>query len=99
MEIFVANFKDEIEEVDLERLFGKYGEVTDVEIICNWRTGESAGYAFVEMPDDDDAEFAIEQLNGHWWNGRRLKVNKKRERRSNWDDWDEEDEELFRKND
>jgi RNA recognition motif-containing protein len=96
MEIFVANFPEGTEEYELEQLFTKFGLVRKV-TICRNGAGEPAGYGFVEMVCDSDAEFAIEQLNGRWWNRRRLKVSQKR--RSNWDDWDEEDEELFRKND
>jgi RNA recognition motif-containing protein len=91
MTLFVAGFDKNTDKEDLETLFRKCGELLDVKIL--------AGYAFIEMLHEGDAEYAIKRLNGRWWNGRRLKVTQKRERRSNWDDWDEEDEELFRKND
>ena len=38
-------------------------------------------YAFVETPFDGEAEYAIEKLDGKRWNGRRLKVSEKHERR------------------
>jgi RNA recognition motif-containing protein len=76
--IFVANFDEEIREDDLEELFGKYGPVRDVTIWFNSRTGQSEGWGFVEISDDSDAERAIEKLDGRWWNGRRLKVSKAR---------------------
>jgi RNA recognition motif-containing protein len=93
--LFVANFDYETEEYELEQLFSKFGTVHSAKI-CRNGSGQSA-YGFVEMLSDDEAERAIEVLDGGRWNGRRLKVNEKRRR--NWDDWDEEDEELFRKND
>ena len=95
--LFVAGFDKHTDKDDLETLFRKYGEIDDVQMFLD-RDGEPAGYALVVL-DDDGADYAIKRLNGRWWNGRKLKVSPKRERRSNWDDWDEEDEELFRKND
>ena len=81
MTIFVANFDSETEESDLRALFENFGKVNDVHIVCNRRTGESAGYAFIEMPLDGQAEEAIEKLDGRRWNGRLLKVSEKQERR------------------
>jgi RNA recognition motif-containing protein len=81
MTIFVANFGKETKESDLKELFEEYGTVRDVEIRHHWETGESLGYAFVLMSRDREAEHAIYALDGRWWNGRRLKVNQKQERR------------------
>jgi|HubBroStandDraft_6_1064221.scaffolds.fasta_scaffold2482755_2 RNA recognition motif-containing protein len=81
MTIFVANFDKETEEADLKELFQDFGKVNDVHICTNWETGESLGYAFIEMPFDGAAEEAIEKLDGKRWNGRRLKVSEKQERR------------------
>ena len=80
MTIFVANFDAETEESDLKTLFENFGTVMDVYIAEDWRTGERASYAFVEMPNDGEAEEAIEKLNGRRWNGRWLKVSEKRAR-------------------
>src|SRR5438445_7841439 len=76
MTIFVANFDSETEESDLRVLFENFGTVNDVHIVCDWRTGDPSGYAFIEMPFDGQAEEAIEKLDGRRWNGRRLKVKK-----------------------
>jgi len=57
MVIFVANFDYETQEFELEQLFGKYGTVHDVKI-CLKGAGQSAGYGFVEMLNDYDAERA-----------------------------------------
>ena len=81
MTIFVANFDPETEEADLKELFGDFGKVNDVHICMDWRTGEPLGYAFIEMPLDGEAEDAIRTLDGKRWNGRRLKVSEKQERR------------------
>jgi RNA recognition motif-containing protein len=81
MTIFVANFDLKTEEVDLKELFEDFGKVNDVHLCRDWKTGETLGYAFIEMPFDGDAEWAIEKLDGKQWNGRRLKVCEKQERR------------------
>jgi RNA recognition motif-containing protein len=74
----VANFDEYTDEQDLEILFGNYGRVNDVMIWINSESGKPAGWGFVEMGHDDDAERAIERLDGRYWNGRRLKVSKAR---------------------
>jgi RNA recognition motif-containing protein len=78
MDIFVGNFDGDTNEEDLESLFREYGKVASVTI---WISSASkGGYGFVDMPDESEAELAIERLNGRRRNGRRLKVNKKRPR-------------------
>ena len=81
MTIFVANFDSKTEESDLRTLFENFGVVNDVHIPCDWRTGEQLSYGFIEMPNDGEAERAIEKLDGKRWNGRWLKVSEKQERR------------------
>jgi len=76
--IYIANFDKDIKEEDLEHIFEKYGRVESVSIFCDWETGESRGFGFVEMPDEWEAERAIEKIDGRWWNRRRLKANKAR---------------------
>jgi RNA recognition motif-containing protein len=86
MVLFVANFDYATEEYELEQLFSKFGTVHSVKIFRNW-DGRSA-YAFIEMLSDDEAERAIEVLNGGWWRRRRLKVNEKYSRLNDDDDDD-----------
>ena len=80
MVLFVANFDKQTDEDDLQALFSNYGTVVDVSMFRDRETDEPLGYAFVEMPDDRKAERAIEYLDGRWWNGRKLKVSKRRPR-------------------
>ena len=86
MVLFVANFDKQTDEDDLQALFSNYGTVVDVSMFRDRETDEPLGYAFVEIPDEHDAERAIEHLNGRWWNGRKLKVSERRPRRSDNDD-------------
>ncbi|MFP3860333.1 MAG: RNA recognition motif domain-containing protein [Bacteroidales bacterium] len=80
MNIYVGNLDYKLQENELEQLFGEYGEVSSVKIITDKYTGKSKGFGFVEMPDDENAEAAIEGLNGKEINGRQMRVNKARPR-------------------
>lgn len=86
MVIFVANFDKHTEEDDLQTLFSNYGTAIDVIMFRDRETDELLGYAFVEMPDEHDAQRAIMRLNGRWWNGRKLKVSQRRPRPRDDDD-------------
>lgn len=59
-------------------LFDQFGAVDRVSIITDRDTGRSRGFAFVEMPNDAEAERAISALNGSEYGGRRLNVNEAR---------------------
>jgi RNA recognition motif-containing protein len=76
MNIYVANFDEQVNEDDLEHIFEKYGRVESVSVWMDFDTGKSRGFGFVEMPDEWEAERAIEKINGRWWYGKRLKASK-----------------------
>lgn len=78
--IYVGNLPFSATEAELERLFSQHGEVSSVKLITDRETGRSRGFAFVEM-DDEGAEKAIRELDGHEMDGRALRVNEARERR------------------
>ena len=78
MKLPLQGFSNNTTESDLERLFSKYGTVRYAEIAVDFETDESRGFGFVDMPDDGNAEEAIEKLDGRWWYGSRLKVSKAR---------------------
>ena len=59
----------------LEELFAQYGPVNSADIISDRFTGQSKGFGFVEMAEDNDADRAIDQLNGSSFGGRSLTVN------------------------
>lgn len=76
MNIFVGSLPFSIEEADLRESFEAYGTVDSVKIITDKFTGRSKGFGFVEMSNDDDAQKAIDELNGATVQGRAIVVNK-----------------------
>jgi len=64
MNIFVSNISFKVREQALAELFAQYGEVSSVRIIKDKETHRSKGYGFVEMLDDNQAQAAINALNG-----------------------------------
>jgi RNA recognition motif-containing protein len=78
--LFVANLTYSTSNADLESLFSQYGEVTRAQVITDRETGRSRGFGFVEMASAEEANAAIEALNGKDHDGRNLTVNIARER-------------------
>jgi len=79
--LYVGNLDFTTTDDDLRALFGADGRlVRDVNIICDFRSGRSRGFAFVEMGTDDDASAAIGSLDGTELTGRKIRVNGARER-------------------
>ncbi len=76
MNIFVGSLPFSIEEADLRESFEAYGAVDSVKIITDKFTGRSKGFGFVEMPNDAEAQKAIDELNGATVQGRTIVVNK-----------------------
>src|SRR6476646_1318284 len=76
MNIFVGSLPFSIEEADLRESFEAYGSVDSVKIITDKFTGRSKGFGFVEMPNDEEAQKAINELNGATVQGRAIVVNK-----------------------
>ncbi len=81
MNIYVGNLNYNISEDELKEVFEKYGEVTSAKIISDKYSGRSKGFGFIEMANDNEADEAIENLDGVDVKGRNLKVNKARERK------------------
>ena len=63
MNIFVAKLGPSTTGEDLKELFGEYGEVSSSKVIMDKYTGNSKGYGFVEMDNDEEALKAIENLD------------------------------------
>jgi RNA recognition motif-containing protein len=80
MNIYVGNLAYRTNEDDLRQQFEQYGTVGRVDIISDRETGRSKGFGFVEMPNSDEANAAIQALDGSSVGERTLKVNEARER-------------------
>ena len=76
--IFVGNLSYRTTQDELQSVFGQYGNVERVSIVTDRESGQSRGFAFVEMTEARDAETAISQLNGAELNGRTMNVNEAR---------------------
>ena len=81
--IYVGNLSYQANEDDIRDAFSQFGEVSRVSVIMDRETGRSRGFAFVEMPNDDEATQAIDGVNDMEIAGRAVRVNeaKPQERR------------------
>lgn len=73
--IYVGNLAFSTTEEQLRTLFAQAGAVTAVDLIKDRQTGESKGFAFVQMSNQAELQEAIRMFNGHSLNNRELKVN------------------------
>jgi RNA recognition motif-containing protein len=80
MNVFVAKLSPATTGQDLETLFGVYGEIVSAKVIFDKETGNSKGYGFVEMKNDNEAMAAIEALNNSEVDGRQIAVKEAKPR-------------------
>jgi RNA recognition motif-containing protein len=80
MNIFVAKLSPDTKGEDLKGLFENYGQVDSAKVIFDRETHQSKGYGFVEMPDDNEAQQAIDGLNDSDFKGSRIVVKVARPR-------------------
>jgi RNA recognition motif-containing protein len=78
--IYVGNISFQTTEQDLDAAFSAYGQVDRVQIVKDRESGQSRGFAFVEMSNNADADKAMAALNGAELSGRTLTVNEARPR-------------------
>lgn len=76
--LYVGNLPFDITEEKLNELFQKEGEVLSAKLITDKFTGQSRGFGFVEMSNDEEANAAISKLNDQEIGGRKLVVNEAR---------------------
>jgi len=81
MRIYVGNLSYDVTEDDFRELFVSFGEVESATIITDRDSGQPKGFGFAEMPNGDEAERAIQELNGKEFMERVLTVNEARPRR------------------
>jgi len=80
MNIFVGNLSFETTDDELRAEFAQYGELSSVNILRDRMTNRSRGFAFVEMPNNEEAQNAITALNGKTINGRQINAAEARPR-------------------
>ena len=80
MNIYVGNISYGTDDDKLVELFSTFGEVASARVISDRDTGRSKGFGFVEMPNDAEANAAIEALNEKEIDGRSLRINEARPR-------------------
>ncbi len=78
MNIYVGNLTFETTDESLQVAFTEFGEVTSARVITDRESGRSRGFGFVEMPQNAEAEAAIQGMNGKDVGGRNLTVNEAR---------------------
>jgi len=76
--LYVGNLSYHTTENGLQAAFEKYPSVTSVKIINDKFSGQSRGFGFVELSDDEEAARAINEMNGSTLDGKALKVNEAR---------------------
>lgn len=75
MDIYVGNLAYATSDEDLRGFFAAYGSVTSARVCVDRMTGRSKGFGFVEMPNKDEGQAAINAMNGREVDGRALRVN------------------------
>jgi RNA recognition motif-containing protein len=78
--LYVGNLSYNTTEISLRDAFGQVGTVADAKIVMDRDTGRPRGFGFVEMGTDEEAQNAIQQLNGRELDGRAINVNEAPER-------------------
>ena len=76
--LYVGNLTYETTDNDLQNLFAPFGTVQSAQVIMDRDTGRSKGFGFVEMDNGEQAQAAVDALNGQEVNGRALTVNEAR---------------------
>ena len=80
MNIYVGQLDYSVTEDDLKDAFSEFGDVSSVKIITDRSSGQSKGFGFVEMPNDSEADKAMNALNGSQLKDREIKVSQAKPR-------------------
>ena len=75
MDIYCGNLAYATTDDGLKAAFAAYGEVTSARVVTDRMNGRSKGFGFVEMPNREEAQKAIDALNGQELDGRPIRVN------------------------
>jgi RNA recognition motif-containing protein len=80
MNLFVAKLSSSTTGDELQELFSAHGEVTSAKVIIDRETGNSKGFGFVEMPNDEEAKAAIAAINETELDGKEIVVKEANDR-------------------
>lgn len=80
MNIYISGLSYNVNDADLSELFTEYGEVSSARVINDRETGRSRGFGFVEMPNDNEGQKAIDKLNGAEYDSKVIAVSVARPR-------------------
>jgi RNA recognition motif-containing protein len=80
MNIYIGNLSHDTTEEELQEVFSSYGHVDSAKVIKDKFSGESKGFGFIEMPNNSEADSAIQDLNGKELKGNVIKVSQARPR-------------------
>ncbi len=75
MNIYVGNLSYKMTDESLGKLFAEFGSVSESKVVTDRETRRSKGFGFIEMPNQEEGEEAIKQLDGREIDGRNIKVN------------------------
>jgi RNA recognition motif-containing protein len=82
MKLYVGNLPFSMDDSRLSTIFEEHGTVDSASVITDRDTGRSRGFGFVEMADEEACRNAMAALDNKEVDGRTLKVNEARPRRS-----------------
>lgn len=80
MNLFVAGLPYDLDDAELMEIFEKFGTVTSAKVAMDKETGKSRGFAFVEMPNDEEANEAIDGLKDIAFGKKQLVVKQAEDR-------------------
>jgi RNA recognition motif-containing protein len=80
MNLYVGNLSYDVSEENLRQAFEAFGQVSSAMIVKDRYSGQPRGFGFVEMPNRDEAQVAMENLNGKEFLGRQINVSEARPR-------------------
>jgi len=83
--VYVGNLPFAVDNEELKKIFGKFGEIEEAVVISDRFSGRSKGFGFVTFKKDGDADKAVSEMDGTDVQGRNVKVNEARARDSDKD--------------
>jgi RNA recognition motif-containing protein len=87
MNIYVGNLDYRVNEKDLGDVFSEYGTVGSAKVITDKFNGISKGFGFVEMENRDEAEKAIQELDGATFENRKIMVNEAKPKKRSYNNY------------